>query len=220
MADVRRRGQFYTAGAVALVILLLIHILTLPRVEYRPMEPGRARALRQMLESLTANALAYATRSSESSQYTSRASHFVSEALDRVDYRILRVESYRVEAGGGPGRAWARAEYVVEGNLYKVEASFAMSITGFRVYFSNYTLEYLADIRLYAEVDGRPCREVYVEETMLLDESLSVKSLTNLDNGTFIVVIGLGPMPPPEGSKLTLLVSDWRGVRVEVGVEV
>ena len=216
----RRRGQLYTAGAMALVILLLVHVLTLPRVEYRPVEPGRVRALRQMLKSLTANALAYATRSSESGQYTPKASHFVSEALDRVDYRVLRVESYRVEAGGGSGRAWARAEYVVEGNLYRVEASFAASIMGSKVYFSNYTLEYLAEVRLYAEVDGRPCREVYVEEAMLLDESLSVKSVTNLDNGTFIVVIGLGPMPPPEGSKLTLLVSDWRGVRVEVGVEV
>lgn len=215
-----RRGQFYTAGAVALVIMLLIHVLTLPRVEYRPSEPGRARALRQMLKSLTANALAYATRSSESGQYTSKASYLVSEALDRVDYRALRVESYRVEAGGGPGKAWARAEYMVEGNLYRVGASFTVSVAGSRVYFSNYTLEYIAEVRLYAEMNGRPCRELYVEEATLLDESLSVKSLTNFDNGTFIAVVGLGPMPPPEGSELTLLVSDWKGVRVEVRVKV
>ena len=130
------------------------------------------------------------------------------------------MESYRVEAGGGPGEAWVEAEYVVEGNLYRVGASFTVSVAGSMVYFSNYTLEYLAEVRLYAEADGRPCRELYVEETMLLDESLSVKSLTNLDNGTFIAIIGLGPMPPPESSELTLLISDWRGVRVEVGVEV
>ena len=131
------------------------------------------------------------------------------------------MESYRVEAGGSPEEAWVEAEYVVEGNLYRVGASFTASVAGSRVYFSNYnTLEYLAEIRLYAEVNGRPCRELYVEEAMLPDESLSVKSVASLDNGTFIVVVGLGPMPPPEGSELTLLISDWRGVRVEVGVEV
>jgi len=46
VADVNRKGQLYTAGAVALVILLLIRVLTLPKVEYEPAEPGRARALR------------------------------------------------------------------------------------------------------------------------------------------------------------------------------
>lgn len=214
------RAQFYTAGATILILLLLLHVLSLPRVTYRPLEPGRARAIEQMLKSLTANALAHATRNTNSSgQYALSVSRFITRALSRVDYRVLSVVSYRVEAGGSEGYAWAKARYSIEDNCYWVEISFKISIISAKRYFSNYTLEYLAEVKFYAESDRKPCREAIVELISYLNKELEVKGFRNLDNGTFIVTAGLGPNPP-RNLVLKLLISDWRGIRVEVRARV